>query len=64
MKSAIQRCLDLINGFIWLVGCLTLISYAFDHFAYLLFHGFLGIVFCWSIWKYIIQPYREGLKGS
>ena len=65
MKTFLKFLPTLIDRFIWTVGLATIMIYSMDRWptAYwatlgALLAGFSG----WYLWKFVIQPFRAGLK--
>ena len=55
------------DRFVWMIGCITIISYSGDHWplalqiaTWALLVGF-GV---WYLWRFFVQPFRDGLRGD
>jgi hypothetical protein len=55
-----------LDRFIWMVGLMTILKYALDHwptFYFIATSVLLGGFAVWYFWKYFFLPFREGLRG-
>ena len=67
MNTILKWLPTLVDRFIWVVGLATIICYTMDRWpkAYWVTVGTLLAGFsAWYIWKFVIQPFRAGLKGE
>ena len=67
MNPFLRTVATALDRLVWTVGCLTIISYASDHWssAYMIvtvacLFGF-GI---FGLWMYFIRPFLAGLRGE
>ena len=67
MKTTLQSIGTAIDRLIYFTGVMFLASYALEHWrrpAAILFWGFLGLCAMHYVWKFVVQPFRAGLRGE
>lgn len=67
MKAFFKFLPTLMDRVIWMVGLCTIMIYAMDHWP-TAFWITLGAILLglggWYVWKFVVQPFRAGLKGE
>jgi hypothetical protein len=66
IMKALNAFATVLDRFIWVVGFMTIFTYAQDHwpqgYGIVLALSLLGFG-AWYSWKFFIEPFRAGLRG-
>jgi hypothetical protein len=66
LKTFFKTLATVVDRAIWMVGCFTIMNFTKTlwPFVYQIFVAVFLVGFgVWYVWKCILQPFREGLRG-
>ena len=67
MKTILAKIWKLIHDFIFIIGCMAIAQYAFEHWqrgAYIAFAVALVCFSVWYLWTFFVRPFRSALRGE
>jgi hypothetical protein len=66
-KQVIGEIGKLIHSFIYIIGCMEIWQYTFEHWprgTHLAIGVALAAFAIWYLWSFFVRPFRSGMRGE